>query len=776
MIRTFFFLIVALLCVPALANDIAVAAPDGKSGWFLLEEPLGPGGNGLSDYAGDPGLPAPDALGWPHSADAKVDGSYPTTELWEFSGGADRPEGVWKRSTSFLEHQENGAYRRTLYAVFLIEGVPHVLHYDPYQKLGGYTQVLRVDEGSATKSASNDELVGRLKHAALLNSKDFLDAPEVSPDGKHIAFRTAAYVDKKFSYRVRVFSTADWKLVAELNTGPTSRFTWAENDTLAYITWEGDTPPKAPQAEKVMSWYVRLHDSHAPKKGALKLAKLADGKLTESELLTGEFPPDHYTRTLQATSKGLLIARKHEEGVVVELHPTAGGAVTPVAEFETFRGCAIKESGVIVAGIRTVDRSKTFVWIDVPFAEGAEPAERMLRQVSTDGHGGLIDLGYGITGIVEAVVNPEYDHASNKGQLLRHTLAVLDWYCDSMRNPRVIRHLSKMVKRFDDIGDIRSTLLVFDIEIAANGGKNEKKGRYVELYGSSGRKGKGRIRTEDNLGGQWIVQAIDGGGETENDEYYDCVGVGGAMRERPAKNVGKAYDDLVTQLEARKLLMLTDVDRSPENGGLMFLHRGSFRDPNSGAHWRTWVFRKYGRVLDTAKEAKLKDQLAQLREDRKKEDADFKTIDEAIATTELALARLTRELLTIHFVADLPNGSAGDWKFPHALAKVEMRFALSNQQNAAVTNLYFEPDKWVALPNVTDLKNKKKDSPDLLLPKVFRIFGFPNGKPVQELKAVAVDPGKPVKHPEQLVRGGELQPGYEIPLAFSKHQFIEKQR
>lgn len=773
MTRNFFFLIVALLCAPAFANDIAVAAPDGTHGWFLLEKPFGPAGSDLSEYAGDPGLPAPDALGWPHTQDTDGDGSYPLTELWKFTDGA---PGTWQRATRFLDYQGDGPYRRTLYAVFLLDGAPHVLHYDPYRKLGGFTQVLRADD---TATSSADALAQHIRQSALLNSPDFLDAPAVSADGKLIAFRTAAYVNKAFDYRVRVYSTSDWKLIAEHKSGPVSRPVWIDSTRLAYIAWEGALP-KAPQAESVESWYIRLHDSHAPKSGSLKVATLKGGSLTETLLLNGTFPPDHYTRTLAATTDGqLLLARGQDEGVVTEVRePSPDGKVTTLAVFETYRGCAVGPLGLTVAGVRTIDRNRAFVRVEFPSDAEAAPAERVFRQVSTDGHGGLLDLGHGVTGLLEAVASPDYDYANNRGQLLRHTLLVLDWRgCDSMRNPRAIRQLSKMVRRFSEIGDVRSTLLVFDIEVAANEGKNEKKGRYVELYGRGGRNDNGRIRTEDNMGGQWIVQAIDGGGDTASDDYYDCVGENGTMRKRSAKDVGKAYDDLVTQLEARKLLMLNHVDSSAERGGLIFLHRAWFRDPNSGVHWRTWVFAKYGRVIDTEREAALKKELDELHTRRDGEGADQAAIDKLIAACKFELENLPRERLIIHFVADLPNGSAGDWKFPHALAQVEMRFALSNQQNAAVTNLYFEPDRWIALPNVTEMRNGRRESPDLLLPGVFRIYGRKEGKLVKELEAVAVDPSRPVKHPAQLAKGGELQPGYEIPLAaFSKTPFIQKQR
>src|SRR5690606_2709654 len=120
------------------------------------------------------------------------------------------------------------------------------------------------------------------------------------------------------------------------------------------------------------------------------------------------------------------------------------------------------------------------------------------------------DFGRDAIALLEPVVNPE--HERDGAQLLRHTLVVPVWPgCDSLRNPRVLQRLSKLVSRFTEIGSVRTSQLVFDIEIEANQGQNKKSGRYIELYGSSGRGGQGRIRTEDNLGGDWIVQAIDGG-------------------------------------------------------------------------------------------------------------------------------------------------------------------------------------------------------------------------------------------------------------------------
>ena len=135
--------------------------------------------------------------------------------------------------------------------------------------------------------------------------------------------------------------------------------------------------------------------------------------------------------------------------------------------------------------------------------------------------------------------------------------------------------------------------------------------------------------------------------------------------------------------------------------------------------------------------------------------------------------------MVVRFVADLPIGSAGDWKFPHAIAQVQLRFALANQKDGAETELTFEPNQWVALPHLVDLQNdvpKDKRRPDLLLPRVFRIYELDDkGKPVVKLKATAV--ADEFDHPAPFVKSGKITPGYEVPLvAYKKEQFTEKQR
>ena len=736
MTRTVFILVIAAAASGLLANDIAASAPDGKSGWMLLENPPGAGGEGKSEFAGDPGMPAPDAHRWPHALKdggaPLTDGNYPQTELWHFA------DGKYTRATHFLNSDEpRTTYKRTLIAVVTINGKPFVLHIDKFK-----TQLVRVDDASpGAKGVIPAE-------AVVLNPDGFIDAPAVSPDGKHIAFRAFFAAQPT----LRVYSTETWKLVAESEARTFARPVWIDNGALAVIAFDAAALPEASQREG--AFFIRIKESHTPELGKLLRADLAEGKLKLTELLAGHFPPDRYTRTLLADPKGLglVVARTDGKTILAEQRePKAGGKTREIGRYLAWRGFSVSDADVRCAGVREIEREHTFVLTTIDRAAAPVILDRPLPHISTEGHGGLIDLGYGVLGVLEAVTNPEYEPGVNdSAQMLRHTLAVWMWPgCDTMRNPRVLQQVSKLVRRFAELGTVKSSLLAFDVEIAAIGGANKKSGRYIELYSATGRKGNGAIRIEDNLSGSWLVQSIEGGGERATDDYYSWAGedlkAAPKMDNKPAANAGKAYDDLITQLEARKLLMLDGCDSDWANGGLVFLGRGSYRDPASGATWRTWRYEKFGRVLDEAK--------------HKAVESELKALQAAGSDTREKLRELKelRERIEIRFVADLPIGSAGKWEFPHAIAQVQMRFALSNQQKAAVTELTFEPDQYVTLPNLMD-----RDK-DLLLPKVFRIYGRNNaGKLVEELKATAVD--KPFDHNAALLTG-KLTPGYDVPNA-----------
>jgi hypothetical protein len=400
-------------------------------------------------------------------------------------------------------------------------------------------------------------------------------------------------------------------------------------------------------------------------------------------------------------------------------------------------------------------------------------------RLSPDPHGGLIDLGRGVAALLEPVVNPDYDPKTNRGTaLLRHVLVVPQWpRCDSMRNPRQLARLSKLVRRFEEVdratGGIPSTQLIYDVVIEANEGQNRKAGRYVEIYHKDGRGGRGSIRTEDNLSGNWLVQSIERQGG--NDFFYDCSDINGAMRKRRAADVGKVYDDLVTQLQPRRLLMLTGVEQAFDRGGLQFLGRDVYNDPLTGKRWRAWVFTRQGAYLDQAKADELQARIEKL----KSELAKGEKVEDALALTQAELAFLPRERLELRFIAGLPIDGAGTWDFPHALARAGVRFAMAGNRPAAVTDLVFEPGSFVELPSLLDLKLKQTGKPALLLPKTFRIFEFVEGKAVERLKATAVEPpaGKDgIPHDRALVRDGMIRAGYDLPAFNTQKLFTQLQR
>lgn len=742
-------LLLLVLSSPLLASEIGVASGDG-GGWLLLENPLGPGGDGLSPFAGDPGLPVPDAAGWPWGG--RDNGGYPATELWRYDNRR------YTRATHVLDGAGRD-YRRTLYSVFLLNGEPYVLHFDPRGTLGGATQILRatgLEQAGGAVSAD----------AILLNSPDFLDVPAVSPDGRHVVFR--AFKRREgggFDAVLRVYDTQDWALVAESEIFHAGQPVWLDPSTLAVIAWR-DGVPRPPQRGAGN----RVLESHAPLPGRVLKLTLGD-ELAAETLLDGVFPPDRLTRTLAADpfGLGLVVARVEGEAVAVELmEAVAEGNTREIARFETFRGLVVSANCVSAAGVRD-GRYVQHNWRRVTWML-AKPAVRFpvgehgfvervsLGAFSGEPHGGMLDLGRGVATFLEPVVNP--DHEADGQPLLRHVLAVPDWnMCDSLRNPRLLARLSRLVRGFSET-DIASTLLVYDLEINEDG--NQKNGRYVELYARDRRGGRGALRTEDNLAGGWMVKSMDG------DSYFDCTDIrGGAMRERPFNDAGRDAEDLLTQLEARKLLMLTGVEKGAEAGGLRYLGREIYREPG-GRQWRVWVYEKRGGYLDreagNAAEARLRELRAKLRQAE-----DRAELEQAIAEQQRELNMLPRERVILRFVAELPGGGAGVWEYPHALAHAGMTFAMAGGRPAAATDLAFEPTAYVALPDLLEGGN------ELLLPGAFRIVEMTNDGPVTRLKATAVK--EAVDHPEDLVATGKLTPGYNLPgVSFSPRYFTEVRR
>src|SRR5690606_34263796 len=144
-------------------------------------------------------------------------------------------------------------------------------------------------------------------------------------------------------------------------------------------------------------------------------------------------------------------ARQEGDAVVVEIRePRAGGASRTIATFERFRGMSVSLRAVRCMGVRVVDGVPTLVsavqqrWGQVQIGRAALPMpvgreqrvyEFAGRSLSADPHGGMIDLGRGLFGLLEPVANPGYvpGHLQWHSQpMLRHALLVPRWPgCDS---------------------------------------------------------------------------------------------------------------------------------------------------------------------------------------------------------------------------------------------------------------------------------------------------------------------------------------------------------
>lgn len=724
-------LLVLLLCLaPALsANDLAVAAPNGHSGWLLLENPPGATGEGLSTLAGDPGLPVPEAFSWPG-------GTYPQTELWHYDARTSR----YTRVTDVLSGDAAKAgWRRTLYAVFEVRGEPLVLHYDAAKPGGIICHVLRASQCGAGG--------GSVPAAAVaLASADYLDAPAVSPDRQHVALRAFKVVAGKYQVSLRVYRTADWTLAAESAPGPLGRPVWLGNARLAVLRWKGETAPKVDLA--AVTTEVRkgncVNEEPAPAPATLLRLDLGAGALAETALLEGDFPPETFTRALAgdwATGQ-VVLARKEGAGVVLERRdPQPGAQGLEIARMEHFRGVACVGTRIHAAGVAggelrvfTLERWGELRLRGCP-ALGIAPRRLFMAGtthqrlevepapfLSPSGLGGMLDLGRGVLALLQPAANASFVPLQPGNQpAVLHTISVLNWRLDSMQNPRNLARFSAMVRRFGELdaahpGGIASTQFAFDVSVN-DGQGNVKRGTYVEICHAEGRGGKGRIRTEDNLGGNWLVYSVDGDGTQAGDLVYssDNLAQGAGKETMDVKSAAgsKVYDDLVTQLEARRLLMLNNVASAPENGGLRFMGHSTYRDPAVGTLWRVWVYEKLGREMPDGR----------------------------------------RERAELRFVSGLPGGTAGNWAFPHALVRAQLRFAMANKEGAALTDLAFAPDKWVELPNLTDPRQ-----PALLLPAQYRIFEGKQEKVSATLKAAIAD------YPKDIVAAGTLTSGYCVPV------------
>lgn len=732
--RYFSILLLACLASTLVADDIGVAL--GDKAWLLLSEPLGPGRDekkpDLSPYAGDPGFPAPN---WGGAS------GYAPTELWRF----DAATGTYTRVTQLVTNKDNLALpgsRRTLYAPFLIGGEPYVIHFDG-AKLHDGASMCQVIKASAAKLNEGKK---PLLDGVVLASVVYIDSPVVSPDGARVAFRAFG----ASGCTLRVFNASDWKPVGETEARNWGRPVWCANRSLCAIAYDRPT----------LEMRVNAEDPK-PEPGKLTRIEFADA-VSLVTLLEGSFPPDTYSRCVafDAARNRLVVARqvpRMKDGAEVgkEIVVEERDAAPPpkeIARFDHFRGIVIDKSSVYVAGVRDraadddkkLDRRLILMQLRKisPAPETGEKDEVVgsaHREMSPDGRGGLQDLGDGVGVMLEPAFNPL---AGAPGQAhFLHTLNVLNWReCDSLRNPRVIQYLSAMARRFKEIDEftleygegankrlvrprITSTLLGFDLDIKLNNNAiKNKKGRYLELFEGSGRKGAGRIRVEDNIGGNWTVNAVSGDGTEAGDTVFDnsAVNAAGGLNKTAASRSG-TYNKLLSQIDSRKLLMLVGLELSAEKGGVTFSGRDTWRDPITGQVKRIWIFKRKGAGKNAS---------------------------------------------TMGFIADAPTKPA---EFPnaHPLLVAAVAFAMSNNQ--VQSSILAFDSSYVELPDLSPYKDK--GSPPMLLPKVVRAYERnAAGELEEQFSATLLTE---FQHEKNHIKDGYVRCGYNVWSAKSDENFTE---
>ncbi len=729
--RYFSILLLACFASTLVADDIGVAL--GNKAWLLLSEPLGPCRDekrpDLSPYAGDPGFPAPN---WGGAS------GYAPTELWCF----DAAEGKYTRVTQLVTNKENLALsgsRRTLYAPFLINGEPYVIHLDGAKLHDGasYCQVLKAS------AAKLNEGKQPLLEGVVLASADYLDSPVVSPDGTRVAFRAFGSGGCTF----RVFSASDWKLVGETEAGNWGRPVWSANRSLSAIAY--DAAPARVNAE-----------NPEPLPGKLTRIDFGDA-ISWVLLLEGVFPPDTYSRCVvfDTARNRLVVARQvprirdgAEVGKEIVVEERDGATAKEIARFDHFRGIVIDKSSVYVAGVRDraadddkkLDRRLILAQLRAisPAPESGDKDEVIAiahREMSPDGRGGLQDLGDGVGVMLEPALNP-LAGASGQPQLL-HTLNVLNWReCDSLRNPRVIQYLSAMARRFKEIDEftfeygqgankrlvrprIQNTLLGFDLDIKLNDKAiKNKKGRYLELFEGTGRKGAGRIRVEDNIGGNWTVYGVTGDGTVAGDWVYGNTGENGAMERKAANGQGAGtYDKLLSQMDSRKLLTLVGLELSAEKGGVTFSGRDTWRDPITGLVKRIWIFKRKGSGKDAA---------------------------------------------TMGFIADAPTKPT-EIPNAHPLLVAAVAFAMSNNQ--VQSSILAFDSSYVELPDLSPYKDR--GSPPMILPKVVRAYARnAAGELEEQFSATLLTE---FQHEKAHIKDGYVRCGYNVWAGRADENFTE---
>jgi hypothetical protein len=694
-----------LVAAPLAAQEIGVADKDGC--WMLLQNPTGKAGEGLNRYAGDPGLPVLNPLGWPS-------GNWPTTELWHFAAKTSE----FTQSTQFLGGYEGEAsrenWRRTLLSVVRIKDVPYVLHYDQYKYSGHTSSLLRVDE--LAKSAN-----GRVPGSSVaFKSNEFFDAPEVSPDASKLALRFWVIDDKKYKSELRVYSVADFTLLAKSALSTHSRPVWTGEDSLAVMTWDAGEIPHSAALRADSRAKPKLSQKQSIGAGKLISMVIEGDKINESELGTGTYFGDKTRRTLVFDGTRLgwveLVEGKHQ---VYTKDLAAKTAPKKLTVFKIFQGLAAVDGTITATGY---DKNVSIVRAPI----GAEQTAFGLRAGDKTMHASMHDFGDDIHVFAEPVANPGFSISQRSTQtLIRHTLRIPALGFDSLRNPRALVQMSGMMRSFAqfDAGKekLPSTLLAFDVKIEGNQGG--KSGRMIEIFHAGSRKGKGAIRVEDNLGGSWMMRSIyDRDGK---DYLYVCSNLnkldadGEIEVDEKNKNL-KDFGELESQLNARRMLTLTNAANGLASGGLEFFGRTTHTDPTIGVSWNVATYLKQGRKLANGKFEKV----------------------------------------WLTFVTTLPTGSAGDWAYPHALCKAQLQFALAGQRGLSVTKLMFDPDKYAVLNRLTI--SKTKTYPTLIVPGGFRIYNTNDkGKLERAVTAVLVT-GKQ-KHDQRLIRSGEIESGYFVP-------------
>lgn len=709
-----FLLIGSLLLASTLcAQDVGLGGKD--SGWMLLQDPSGKYGPGLNKFAGDPSFPVLNPLGW-------ASGNWPTTELWHF----DAKSSEFTQATDFLGgytgELERNNWRRTLLSVVKFNGNAHVLHYDPFKLSGHMSSLLKVDENAAKAegkvTASN----------VVFKSDQFFDAPTVSSDGKRIALRFWVLKGNKYVSELRIYSLPEFKLVATSAQAMHSRPVWAGNDSLAVIAWNGGQIPSAStQALAVKATLRRVKTNAATGAGRLLSLELKDGKLVESTLHEATFLGDKTRKTLTCDSQRLAWAESKNAGVQVKVRNLGDDAKpATLAEFIVFQGLAAQAGKILASGMAKTEKGKVVQVVQSMAATPDTPTILVLRAAEQSVYASMLDFGQGVLAFSEPVTNP---HASEDNQpLLQHTLRIPALGYDTLRNPRTLVQISGLMSSFAqfDTGkaDLASTLLVFDLKIVGKSG--EKNGRMVEIFHAGSRDRKGAIRVEDNLGGpkNWIMRSI-----------YDEKGIDklftadirskdadGKVIVKAKPGDGKAFEELESQLNARRMLTLTNAANDLESGGIQFRGRFTHKDPFSGVTYNIATFMKRGRDIG---------------------EGQF-------------------ERIWISFVTALPTGSSGKWTYPHALCRAEMRFALAGNRRLANTELMFDPTSFGTLERLTlPGKMKVSDKPLLKVPGEFRIYN--KGKEGQRVLAVRAKlvTGE-IKHPEELSKRGTIKSGYYV--------------